>query len=51
MLFLLAKEDDKEKTADPKQFAFDKVLWKDSGQHDAWEAAGLPTVNACADLT
>ena len=40
LLFLLAKEDEKEKTADPKQFVFDKVLWKDSVQYDAWEAAG-----------
>jgi len=46
LLFLLAKEDDKEKSADPKQFVFDKVLWKDSVQYDAWEAAGLPVVNA-----
>ena len=40
MLFLLAKEDD-DKGVNPKQYAFDKVLWKDSGQHDAWEAAGM----------
>jgi len=46
LLFLLAKEDDKEKNTDPKQFVFDKVLWKDSQQVDAWESAGLPIVNA-----
>ena len=44
MLFLLAKDD--EGKAVPKQFAFDKVLWKDSTQTDAWEAAGLPVVKA-----
>ena len=42
MLFLLAKDDPgSDKVANPKQFVFDRVLWKDSGQHDAWEAAGL----------
>ena len=46
LLFLLAKEDDKEKSADPKQFVFDRVLWKDSVQHDAWEAAGKPIVDS-----
>ena len=46
LLFLLAKEDDKEKSVDPKQYVFDKVLWKDSQQVDAWEHAGLPMVNA-----
>ena len=46
LLFLIPKEEDKEKSADPKQFVFDKVLWKDSQQHDAWEAAGMPVVNA-----
>ena len=46
LLFLLAKEDDKEKSADPKQFVFDRVLWKDSQQADAWDAAGMPVVNA-----
>ena len=45
LLFLLAKEED-DKKSDPKQFVFDKVLWKDSQQHDAWEAAGLPIVNS-----
>jgi hypothetical protein len=44
MLFLLAAKDDDKGV--PKQFAFDKVLWKDSGQHDAWEAAGMPVVNS-----
>jgi hypothetical protein len=46
LLFLIAKEEEREKTADPKQFVFDKVLWKDSQQHDAWEAAGIPIVNS-----
>ena len=46
LLFLLAKEDEKDKRADPRQYVFDRVLWKDSGQKDAWEAAGLPVVNA-----
>ena len=46
LLFLLAKEDEKEKAVDPKQFVFDKVLFKTSTQHDAWEAAGLPVVDA-----
>ena len=45
MLFLLAKEDD-DKGVNPKQFAFDRVLWKDSVQYDAWEAAGLSVTNA-----
>ena len=40
MLFLLSKADD-EKSVDPKQFVFDRVLWKDSTQYDGWEAAGL----------
>jgi len=44
MLFLLAKDD--EGKAVPKQFVFDKVLWKDSVQSDAWESAGLPVVKA-----
>ena len=34
LLFLLAKEDEKEKTSDPRQYVFDKVLWKDSQQID-----------------
>ena len=46
LLFLLAKDDEKEKSADPKQFVFDKVLWKDSEQRDAWEHCGMPMVNA-----
>jgi len=46
LLFLLAKEDEKEKSSDPKQFVFDKVLWKDAEQRDAWEHAGKPMVNA-----
>jgi len=46
LLFLLANEDAKEKSAEPKQFVFDKVLWKDSVQYDAWEAAGMPVVNS-----
>ena len=45
MLFLLAKSDD-EKSVDPKQFVFDRVLWKDSTQHDGWEAAGLSVTKA-----
>ena len=44
MLFLLASKDDDKGV--PKQFAFDKVLWKDSGQQDAWEAAGLPVTKS-----
>ena len=42
MLYLLQKEDStKSKNASaPKQFVFDKVLWKDSVQEDAWHAAG-----------
>jgi len=39
MLFLLTKDDDANVT--PKQFVFDRVLWKDSVQNDAWEAAGI----------
>jgi len=39
MLFLLTKDDDANVT--PKQFVFDRVLWKDSVQNDAWEAAGV----------
>ena len=46
LLFLIPKEEDKEKSADPKQYVFDKILWKDSQQHDAWEAAGKPVVNS-----
>ena len=46
MLFLLAKEDD-DKGVNPKQFVFDRVLWKDSVQDDAWEAAGLNVVKSC----
>merc|ERR1740138_712658 len=45
MLFLLAN-DDNDKGLNPKQYVFDKVLWKTSQQHDAWEAAGLPVVNS-----
>merc|ERR1719224_223145 len=47
LLFLLQKEDEKDgKNSDPKQYVFDKVLWKDSQQVDAWHAAGEPVVNA-----
>jgi len=46
MLFLLAKEEDESKGVNPKQFVFDRVLWKDSSQHDAWEAAGLSVVKS-----
>jgi len=46
LLFLITKDDEKEKTADPKQYVFDKVLFKDSQQSDAWESAGLPIVNS-----
>ena len=45
MLFLLSKADD-EKSVDPKQFVFDRVLWKDSTQYDGWEAAGLNVTKA-----
>ena len=46
MLYLLQKEDStKSKNASaPKQFVFDKVLWKDSVQEDAWHAAGTRVV-------
>ena len=45
MLFLLGKEDD-DKGVNPKQFVFDRVLWKDSAQIDAWEAAGMSVVKS-----
>ena len=44
MLFLLAKEGDDGSSVNPKQYAFDKVLWKDSVQEDAWHAAGTRVV-------
>ena len=44
MLFLLAKDEDGK--ANPKQFVFDRVLWKDSTQNDAWEAAGISVVKS-----
>ena len=44
MLFLLAKGDDGK--ANPKQYIFDRVLWKDSVQHDAWDAAGISIVKS-----
>jgi hypothetical protein len=42
MLFCIAKDDDGK--ANPKQYIFDRVLWKDSVQEDAWHAAGEPIV-------
>ena len=32
-----------------KQYAFDRVLWKDSQQIDAWEAAGVPVVKGAME--
>ena len=46
LLFLLA-QDEKEKD---KQYVFDKVLFKDSVQYDAWESAGLPVVNSVPEV-
>ena len=45
LLFLMTKDEEKGKE-DTKQFVFDKVLWKDSQQKDAWEHAGKGMVNA-----
>ena len=44
MLFLLAKEEGESK--DPKQFVFDRVLWKDSSQEDAWLHGGESVIKA-----
>ena len=32
-----------------KQYVFDRVLWKDSQQIDAWEAAGIPVVKGAME--
>ena len=44
MLFLLTT--DEEGKPKPKQYQFDRVLWKDSVQQDAWLAAGESVVNS-----
>ena len=44
MIFLLAENE--ERSLNPKQFAFDRVLWKDAVQSDAWEAAGVSVTKA-----
>ena len=47
LLWLLSKEGSKkEAEGTTKQFVFDRVLWKDSEQNDAWLAAGLDVVKA-----
>ena len=47
LLWLLQKDDaGNEKT---KQYCFDRVLWKDSSQYDAWEAAGIGVVKGAME--
>ncbi|KAL1520241.1 hypothetical protein AB1Y20_023711 [Prymnesium parvum] len=41
LLWLLSKDEENGKGASTKQYVFDRVLWKDSKQIDAWEAAGV----------
>ena len=45
LLFLLQKGD-RAVTSQAKQYVFDRVLWKDSEQNDAWDAAGLGVAKA-----
>ena len=42
LLWLLPKEEDG--SAKTRQYVFDRVLWKDSTQNDAWDAAGVAVV-------
>ena len=54
LLWLLTKDGDGDGKSEnkssnaksTKQFVFDRVLWKDSSQVDAWEAAGMSVVKA-----
>ena len=47
LLWLLQKEEDG--SAKTRQYVFDRVLWKDSTQNDAWDAAGVSVVKSAME--